>query len=396
MNTEQTCVSAIIDELERCHVSFEMDDVKYNMYHLRPCLQQMLTTDDAVIDARKHVLIGANLIDVVYDWFSCGVIDCQDNPVYKMLDRYWHEDWRGVIWTYLQSSNLLVYNRLLTEGQRACAVDECMYPFDYMPQDAVKRIATVLCFPTKDEYLVGVSGDYEDWICKLAKTGILSFAPHICESGYAGMVLAIKYNKVLRYNGQSFDLMNGDTVLLSSGRVPSLEELNENSCAYVLFMAALSVANYVSSFYTVENMRILSDYCIELFQNAGINVVSTDLYADTMRCFMQVQSSVTNGNRIVKTYAWDFARWRMTDRGYVIEVPTKNECETYQVYFGTTPLCNCIEKMLQPVDSGDFELITGVMAMLGIYLDSSRAWPIDTKLAMPAYNTHSFNIIRHL
>lgn len=388
------CLQTVIDKLADNHINLSLNDQEWSPYNLRACISHMLPTDEIRGEALSWISPRTDFTVIARKWFDRGIIPAIDNPMYTLLGRYWHEDWRSVIWTYLRNSNLLVYRRLLSDGVPVYTTDECMYPFDYMPQETLKRVATMLCFQVKTDYILGVSGDYKDWMSSIAKTGAFSFKPYV----YSGLNIAlpVKYNKVLRCVGNRIVLCSGESVLVSSGVLPSLNEMHESSCEYVLFMAALSVAIYVSDFYKVENMKMLSDYCIGVFEAAGIAVSSVDLYSDALRCFTCIESSVTHGHRITKTYAWDFVRWFDTPRGYTVEVPAKDGCETYLVSFGATSMSECIQKMLHSSAPSNFKLITGVMAMLGIYLDSSRAWPVDTKLCMPAYNTDSFDIVEHL
>lgn len=396
MILNSSIIDAVANDLQSQDVTHLVAGGTYKPLLLRPCLKQLLVTGEQAEKVLNRDVQSTEFSEVVHKWFNDGVINAINNPVYNMLDRYYHDDWRGVIYTWLEASKLVVTSRLMGYVQPVMHT-ECMQVFDHLSDETLHTVATYLCFPIENDMLIGESGDYAGWLIKLAKRGILSHDPYIIESKeHKGSVLSIKYNKVLYYYNNRFILAGSDQDLIRTGELPSLKQMYDENCEYLLFMAALSLANYVSSFYNMSYMPTLSDFCLIVFKENGICPRSNDLYADALSHFTRVNESVKAGYRLAKTFAWDFARWCTTRNGFLVEIAGDYVNETYRVEFGVPSSLGCIADMLSYHDNGNFRLITGVMAMFGIYLDSARAWPIDTHKCMPAHDTALFEIIHHL
>lgn len=375
----------------------DSDGNEYTVTQMQNCLAQLLLTDKEIeraVDKTPYHL--PSFEDIVKAWYHNGVLSA-DNPMFSLLSCYCKEDYRGVVYNWLANSKLYTIQRLANKRQSIQDQDDMMSVFKYMPDSVIQRLAKEFIFLTDVSCAaLGLERDEQSWLRSLARKGWLAFDPYVYfDAAHSELALPIKFNSVLRYKDDRFQLTDGKAVFVESGQLPSLTDLCFDGCGFILYLAAVSVAIYNSAFLSEENLNTLSQYCIKLFAQNNLEYTG-DLYKEVLDRYTTTDSELYEGYRICKTPAWDYMRWAEFDWGYRVVIPNMGLIDTYEFVIGNKDNTGVINSVRNDDDRTTFNLITGVVSMLGIYLTNTRAWSLDTKQCMPARRPEKFKRVYSL
>lgn len=202
------------------------------------------------------------------------------------------------------------------------------YLDDSITADLVGRI--LYADWTANNPITGLDCTISEWFAYCSKQGWLTISPYIFTDVYGKSALVLKYNRVIKFDGERFSIMTSkdlDSYWQFGAAIPRdiWKFNNRNLNSFLLWTSILSVGCHMQEFCRLykSNRKLLEEFIIDISNHWTISIAGDSLDSIFRQCLYKLDRMPETSYRLARDNVTDYARLNVIDwkEGYIV-VPT--------------------------------------------------------------------------